>query len=98
MSVSNRGEVYHSGGAPLGGRLVRLKAQYVEVMVELFTEREFEDRLVEQLYEEGPLVRLPKEDGDDDIDDEALMARLRKALSGGKPLSEMVIEDREDRV
>lgn len=69
-----------------------------EVMVELFTEREFEDRLIEQLYEEGVLVRIPDGDNDDDFDEAAAMARIRKAFSGGKPLSEIVIEDREDRV
>lgn len=68
-----------------------------EVMVELFTEREFEDRLIEQLYEEGVLVRIPKEEGDDEIDDKALLAKLHASLRG-TTLSDVVIEDREDRV
>ena len=68
-----------------------------EVMVELFTERELEERLIEQLYEEGLLVRFPKEDGDDDIDDKALLAKLHASLRGTS-LSDVIIEDREDRV
>ncbi|MCU0465071.1 MAG: antitoxin family protein [Anaerolineae bacterium] len=69
-----------------------------EFMAEVLTERELEERLIEQLYEEGFLVRPPDSDNDDDFDEAAAMERIRKAFSGGKPLSEIVIEDREDRV